>query len=64
MTGVADDITRKQIASARRRGFKPGDCYWRGATLMVEILPGNFVNEATARAFGVMPVREDVEFAR
>jgi hypothetical protein len=61
--GQARDEIKKQIASAKRRGFKTGDCYWRGATLMVEITPGNFVNEAKAKEFGVKP-RDDVEFAR
>lgn|GEM_PF-6527195 len=55
---------RKQIAAARRRGFKPGDSYWRDADLMVEILPGRFVNEATAKSLGIKPRRDDVEYAR
>jgi len=60
---TSDELIRKQITAARRKGFRPGDCYWRGATLMVEITPGNFVNEATAKTFGIKP-REDVEYAR
>jgi hypothetical protein len=59
----ADD-QHKQIEQARAKGFKPGQSYWRGATLMVEITPGNYVNEAVARSHGVKPAREDVEFAR
>lgn len=54
----------KQIEDAQRRGFKPGQCYWRGATPMVEITPGNFVNEAVARSYGDKPARDDVEYAR
>lgn len=48
---VEDQI--KQIEEARRRGFKPGNSYWRNATLMVEVTPGNYVNEAKARELGV-----------
>lgn len=56
------DEQRKQIEEFQRKGFKPGQqCYWRDATLMVEITPGNFVNEAVARGYGVKPAREDVE---
>jgi hypothetical protein len=57
----ADD-QRKQIEEAQAKGFKPGQCYWRGATLMVEITPGNFVNEAKAREYGIEP-RGDVQYA-
>jgi hypothetical protein len=55
------DDQRKQIEEAQLKGFKPGDSYWRGATLMVEITPGNHVNEAVARGLGIKPKREDVE---
>lgn len=44
---------RKQVTAAKRKGFKPGDNYWRDETLMVEITPGNFVNEDAALRFGV-----------
>lgn len=50
---IADQI--KQIEEAQARGFKPGEYYMRGATCMVEITPGNFVNEAVARELGVTP---------
>jgi hypothetical protein len=60
----ARDDQLKQIEQAQQKGFKPGQCYWRGVTLMVEITPGNFVNEAAARQLGVKPARDDVEFAR
>ena len=36
----------------------------RDATLMVEVTPGNYVNEEVARQLGIKPKREDVEFAR
>jgi hypothetical protein len=58
------DEQRKQIEEAQARGFKPGNSYWRGATLMVEITPGNFVNEAIARSYNIKPARDDVENAR
>lgn len=59
----ARDDQLKQIEEAQQRGFKPGNSYWRDATLMVEITPGNYVNEAVARGYGVKPLREDVENA-
>jgi hypothetical protein len=49
------DEQRKQIEEAQRRGFKPGEYYMRGDTCMVEITPGNYVNEAKAREFGIEP---------
>ncbi len=52
---ISADHLRQQILAAKKRGFVPGDCYWRGATLMVEVAPGNFINEATAKAAGVVP---------
>lgn len=51
---------RKQIEEAQSRGFKAGESYWRGATLMVEITPGNFVNEAVVRELGVTPKSVEV----
>lgn len=37
-------------------GFTPGTCYDRDGTLMVEVKPGIFVNETTARVkHGVVP---------
>jgi hypothetical protein len=51
---TSEDQVAKEITRAKRRGFKPGDSYRRDDdALMVEITPGNFVNEATARRFGV-----------
>jgi hypothetical protein len=52
---AADDNLRAQIEAEMRRGFKPGEYYMRGDTCMVEITPGNFVNEAKARELGVAP---------
>ena len=54
----------KLIDEAMSKGFKPGQSYWNGPTLMVEITPHNFVNEAKAREYGVKPARDDVENAR
>jgi hypothetical protein len=52
----ADDQL-KQIADAKRSGFRPGEnTYDRGdGVIMVEITPGSFVNETTARLLGVKP---------
>ncbi|MDP1866972.1 MAG: hypothetical protein Q8L13_11615 [Bradyrhizobium sp.] len=50
---TAAEQVRKDIAAAKRRGFEPGASYWRDETLMVEITPGNFVNEEAAIRFGV-----------
>lgn len=53
------DHQRQQIEQAQAHGFKPGACYWRdNTTLMVEITPGNYVNEAAALKLGAQP-RED-----
>jgi hypothetical protein len=49
------DEARKQIEEAQARGFKPGEYYMRGDTCMVEITPGNYVNEGVARGLGVTP---------
>jgi hypothetical protein len=45
----------KQITQAKKRGFVPGDSYFRDGTRMVEITPGTFVNEAKASELGVKP---------
>jgi hypothetical protein len=49
------DEQRKQIEAAQASGFVPGEYYMRGDTCMVEITPGNFVNETKARELGVTP---------
>ena len=50
---ISDQLT--QIAEFKKRGFIPGkNSYTRAdGTVMVEITPGNFVNEQVAKGLGV-----------
>ena len=50
---ISDQLT--QIAEFKKRGFEPGkNSYTRAdGTVMVEITPGNFVNEQVAKGLGV-----------
>ena len=48
-----------QIQEAKKNGFKPGSFYKRGdGVRMVEITPGNFVNEHVAASLGVRATYE------
>jgi hypothetical protein len=51
---TATKLKRQTLPPVFRAG---ANSYWRGAVLMVEITPGNFVNAEVARGMGVAAIK-------